>query len=203
MIKIKCIIPCAGFGTRVNMKPNQSKEMLPDPGYKRQPIIQFALDMCKTFNLEPLVITREDKKDLRQYLFNANINFIDIKVEGEWYDSVLKSSNYWNNHNILLLPDTRFTPLRCLQDLKNGLELGNESVFALHKVNEPNKWGIIKDYQLLEKPKDLIGEQWAWGAIGFTKTMGEFLFKDNFIKILDNTGFTYFTKFEDITRGKK
>lgn len=203
---MRCIIPAAGFGTRMGMKPDQSKEMLPDPNNKHKPIIAWALELCKVFNMEPIVLTREDKKDLRQYLFNKGVEFIDVKPEGEWYDTVLESKQYWKDNNLLLLPDTRFDRLTCIKEIQIGLELGNKAVIALHGVIDPSKWGIIKDYMLFEKPKHLKGKQWAWGLMGFTKFEGECIFTAmnyNTPFYLENTGFTYLNKFEDITRGSK
>lgn len=199
---MKCIIPAAGFGTRVEMKPNQSKEMLPDKDNYGKPLIQWSLDLCKLFKMEPIVITREDKKDLRQYLFDYQIKFIDIKVEGEWNDSILKSKSYWSDNNLLLLPDTRFDRIKCIEDIENGLKLGNNAMMALHKVNDPEKWGIISNYTLYEKPHGIVGPQYAWGLIGFKNHYGEMLFSNSFCD-LNDVGFTFLNKFEDLTRGSK
>jgi len=201
---MKCIIPAAGFGTRMSMAMNKSKEMLPDPGYKHQPIIQYALDLCKAFKMEPLVITRKEKQDLRQYLFNQGVEFIDIEVKGEWNETVLASKDHWVENNMLILPDTRFSSFKCIQDIQRGLELGNNAVIALHEVTDPDKWGIITPrYVLLEKPDYLSNDTKysAWGLIGFKKSYGQELFSN--VKCLDlkNVGFTYLDKFEDITRG--
>lgn len=204
---MKAIIPCAGFGTRMGMKPNESKEMLPDRDNKGKPLIQWCLDICKAFKMEPLIITRKDKKDLRQYLFNKGVEFIDIKPEGEWPNTVLHSESHWSNKgNILLLPDTRFDRLKCIEDIQRGLELGNKAVIALHEVNDPSMWGIIKDYVIYEKPKYLKGKQWAWGILGFKKFEGKCILtalKEGHCFYLENTGFTFLNKFEDLTRGDK
>ena len=200
---MKCIIPAAGYGTRMSMKPNQSKEMIKDKDYHNHHMIQWALDLCSLLKIKPLVLTREDKKDLRQYLFNAGIEFIDVKPEGEWYDTVLQSKEHWDEDNLLLLPDTRFHKIQVIEDIQRGLELGNNAVFALHEVIDPSKWGIVIGYHLLEKPEQLSGKQWAWGLIGFKDYYGQKLFshlKSNLI--LEDVGFTYLNKFEDITRSK-
>lgn len=206
---MRCIIPAAGYGTRVGMKPNQSKEMLPDPGYKRQPIIQYSLDLCKAFNMDPIVITREDKKDLRQYLYDNQIEEQLIDVKGEWDQTVLASQIHWYENNMLILPDTRFSSFKCIEDIQRGLKLGNNAVMALHEVTDPSKWGIIDTtYSLWEKPKGIIcgfGKQWAWGLIGFKDMYGQELFSNvqySSLK-LKNVGFTYLDKFEDITRNGK
>lgn len=199
---MRAIIPCAGFGTRMSMAKNKSKEMLPDPQNKRKFIIDYSLHLCKVFNMEPLVITREDKQDLRQHLYNQQVEFIDITPRGEWYKTVLKSKEYWSEDNILILPDTRFNSIGVIDQIQQGLVLGNNAVFAMHKVSDPQNWGIIKDYRLWEKPIGLTNEQ-AWGIIGFKKEYGEELF-DNMSGPgfeLNNVGFVYLKSFKDITRG--
>lgn len=202
---MKAIIPAAGLGTRMGMRPDQSKEMLPDRNHMGKPLIQWCLDLCKAFNIDPIVITREDKKDLRQYLFNNGIEFMDIKPEGEWNDTVLKSQEHWEEDNILILPDTRFDRIRCIEDIQRSLSLGNNAVLAVHEVTDPSKWGIIKDYKLIEKPKDLRGKQMAWGLIGFKDYYGVELFNNmsNNGYVLKDIGFTFLNKFEDLTRNGK
>lgn len=200
---MKCIIPAAGYGTRMSMARGKSKEMLPDLGYKRQPIIQYALDLCKAFHMEPLVITREDKKDLRQYLFDQGVKFIDIDVKGEWNESVLASESFWDKDNLLLLPDTRFDSFKCIEDIQNGLKLGNNAVMALHEVTDPEKWGCVVQYRLFEKCQFMGDKFWAWGLIGFKNTYGQELFSNVDYLELRNVGFTFLKNFEDITRNEK
>lgn len=203
MNKIKCIIPSAGLGTRVGMKLNESKEMLSDPINPKKYIIDYTLDICNNFNYEPLVIVREEKKDLITYLDRCKIEYITIKIEGEWMESVLKSKNNWNINNLLMLPDTRWNIFSSLKDIEFGLELGNNAVIGVHKINDSNKWGIIKDYTLYEKPIHLEGKQWAWGCIGFKKDYGMKLFTSMKSKnglVLENVSFTKLSNFKDITR---
>lgn len=200
MAKTKAIIPCAGFGTRMGMWPDESKEMLKDDGNY---IIDYSLNLCKSFDLEPLIITRKEKKDLKKYIKKLGVESIDIEVEGEWYNSVLKSESHWSKDNILILPDTRFNSINVIKDIKKGLELGNNAVLALHKVDDPTKWGIVHDYAIWEKPFMLFPKM-AWGLIGFKQTYGYYLFDtmSSSSVPLENVGFTYLKSFIDITRGK-
>lgn len=201
---MKAIIPCAGFGTRMKVPANKSKEMLKDPYKKGKFIIDYSLEICKIFKLDPLIITRKEKTDLKQYIFNRQSKFIDIIPEGEWYNSVLKSKDHWEEDNLLILPDTRFQSWKVIDEIQQGLKLGNNAVFALHTVTDPHKWGIIEDYKVLEKP-DMIGKRQAWGLIGFKRSYGEELFftmKEKSVT-LDNVGFCYLSFFKDITRGTK
>lgn len=207
---MRAIIPCAGFGTRMNMRPDQSKEMLPDPANaSKERIIDYSLKLCRFFHLDPLVIVRKEKQDLIKYMKELGIEMLTIEPCGEWYDTVMESQFHWHEDNLLILPDTRFIPYRRpVLEIKTGLELGSNAVFALHKTEEPGKWGIINDYRIFDKPKHLAGEQWAWGLVGFKSTYGEKIFNtlDNLDKDkvrLSNVGFTYLESFEDITRGNK
>lgn len=204
---MRAIIPCSGFGTRMNMKPNESKEMLEDKIFDCKHIIDYSLKQCKFFNLNPLVITRKDKKDLIKYLKQNKIEYMiyEPKPEEEWYHSVLASKDHWEENNLLILPDTRFNSIFCIEDIERGLKLGNNAVMALHEVADPSKWGIIlnRGYTLLEKPKNFKGDKfWAWGLIGFKHTYGQELFSSVKCLELTNVGFVYLKSFQDITRGK-
>lgn len=204
---MRAIIPAAGFGTRLKMKPNQSKEMLTDNIYGYEHIIDFAIHFCKINDIEPFVITREDKKDLIKYLKKNKIKYMlyEPKKDEEWYDTVIASKEHWVEENLLLLPDTRFRSLFLGEQIENSLKLGNNAVLVLHKVDNPSKWGIINKYQLLEKPTNLKCSQWAWGLIGFKKEYGEYLFTKYYTENgyrLKDCGFMFLNSFKDITRGK-
>ncbi len=201
---MKCIIPCCGYGTRLGMKPNESKEMLEDNIFGFDHIIDYALRKCSDNHLEPLVITRPEKTDLIEYIESRQINYIlHSPAPGEeWNKTVLASKDYWQETNILMLPDTRWQGLN-FKDMKNGLSVGNNAVMALHEVPNPSKWGVVKDYILMEKPKDLADKQWAWGLIAFKNTYGQRLFNNVEYLELQRVGFTYLDYFEDITREKK
>lgn len=201
---MKAIIPSAGFGRRMKIKKNQSKEMLPDVIFGYDHIIDYSLEICRRYNLEPIVISRKEKKDLNNYLKKKKVKTVIIKPEGEWNNSVLKSSEFWSEDNILILPDTRWNNWEVIEDMKKGLQLGNNAVFAIHNVNDPENWGVIKNYYLREKPKDLSEKQNAWGVIGFKQNYGYHLFEsmNNKNVWLNNCGFAYLNGFQDITRGK-
>lgn len=199
---IKAIIPCAGFGKRMGMKKTQSKEMLPDTLFGFNHIIDYSLLICELFDLEPLIISRKEKKDLNSYLKKKKVKFILVDHKNEWSESVLSSQNEWAKNNILILPDTRFTPYSIIDNIKKGLELGNNAVFAMHKVNDPQNWGIIDNYYLIEKPK-IIGPKNSWGLIGFNKYYGTEIFSSRKPLQLRDCGFIYLNNFQDITRIKK
>jgi dTDP-glucose pyrophosphorylase len=198
---MRAIIPCAGFGTRMNMRYDQSKEMLPaEDGY----IIDYSLKLCEEYGLTPLIITRKDKTDLHDYIHNETQYEIQIITPyGEWPDTILMSQDYWHEHNILILPDTRFKPTNVIQLIKNDLELGAAASIALHSVTDTSKWCIVKDYDLTEKPT-FNENGWAMGLIGFNRSEGARLFnglrvRGSPYRLLD-ASFQYLDSFQDITR---
>ena len=92
---VKAIIPCAGFGTRMAMQPNQSKEMLTDPVTGKY-LIDYSLDLCYKYKIKPVVISRLEKEDLNSYLRSKNVTHISLKEAGkEWAQTVLKSQGLW------------------------------------------------------------------------------------------------------------
>lgn len=205
MSEVRCIIPAAGFGTRMNMDPGKSKELLIDP-VTNKPVIQWAIDLCKEYDLHPLVITRKEKMDLLNYCDENCIANAIIEPEGEWPNTIYMMKQAFYEDNILILPDTRFNPTSILKDIKTDLELGAKFSIALHKVEDSSKWCIVKDYQIVEKP-ELNQPAWAMGLIGFKAQPGIGLFSTlssrNVYKILQNTSFQYLKDFKDITRTGK
>ena len=201
---MRLIIPCAGLGSRMKMPANQSKELLL---YNGKPLIENALELAKYFQISPLVITRKEKTDLIQYCAERGIETLIIEVQGEWASTILQSKDYWDEDNILILPDTIFDyGVNAFRDIEQGLSLGNNAVFALHNVPDRQNWGIVSQYTVTEKPAE-SGPGLAWGLIGFKKKYGELLFyymqrKNNPLNLRD-CGFTYLKNFKDVTRTGK
>lgn len=206
----KLLIPCAGFGSRMAMDKDKSKELLL---YKGTPLIEYALTIADNYNLKPLVITRKEKTDLIEYCDKFDIETFIIEVNGEWADTVLKSQDFWEEDNILILPDTIFSHKhKTIESIIAYLKYGNSAAFALHKVEDSTKWGIVvedkneKYPKLIEKPKLEGNEHYAWGLIGFKKSYGKELFEACSKKQaleLKNCGFTYLEEFKDLTRTGK
>ena len=175
--KYKAIIPCAGFGTRMKMLPHQAKELLPDEN--GDPIIYWSLNICKKHNIEPIVVTRPEKKEFNEFLDQKNITYVfdEGKAVGQ---SILKTKEYWSDYNIILLPDTRFDyDYKLFINIFRALKTGNDSVFALFDVIDYSNWGIICNNTFYEKPKRTFtykDNALAWGVIGFRKEYGETLF---------------------------
>lgn len=209
--KTRVIIPCAGYGTRMGMKPNESKEMLIHNGF---PIIDYALDLCKECDCEPVLIIRPEKTDLIRHLDlnHGRVRRHIYTPTGEFPQTMLDSKEHWGLNNILLLPDTRFTPAqKTIYEMSHDF-YKSDLIFALHHVTDPSNWGVIRRNpktreidSICEKPSDITGSHEAWGLIGFNKYVGVDLFtkmltKDVFHPI-KNTAWIRLSSFEDITRG--
>lgn len=201
---MKSIIPCAGFGTRMKMKPNQSKEMLPDP-MNDQPLIKWAIWHSEYCGFEPLILVRKEKQDLIDYLDENKVEYIVMKPGKEWAETVYNSKDHWDDQNLLFLPDVRFkNPIQVVQNIKKLLEFGSEVVFGIHEVANPQNWGCLNILGFEEKPEESKYKH-AWGLIGFTKQCGE-IFQDMQNKSVPfnhfpNTNFTFLEEFQDLTRG--
>lgn len=208
---VKAIIPCAGLGTRMGMKPTESKEMLVDPATGK-PLIAYTLDLCKQFNIQPVIITRQEKQDLILYCRNkAEVIILDTIPE-EWPNTVLASKSFWSEKNILLLPDTRFEPVESIGEAIRALET-LDFAFGAHKVDDVSKWGMIeyeksnKTLLVSEKPTQ-TNPGLAWGFIAFKNNgKSENLFnvysKRNQFLYLKSFDIMYLTSFKDITRTGK
>jgi dTDP-glucose pyrophosphorylase len=182
------------------MDPNKSKELLLDA--TGRPIIEW----CLKFAPNPLCIIRKEKEDLIEYCKAQCIKYMVVDKTKEWQDSILKSMEYWRNENLLLLPDTRFSPIEAVGAIDTLLGATRQKlVFATHKVQDPHKWGIVDDFHIYEKPKGYEVPMNAWGLIGFTKSIGEELFtsllNDKCYNIKETYSCIQLKEFKDLTRG--
>lgn len=207
-MKMKAIIPACGLGTRMNMPINKSKELLPHPLYNTT-LIGRHLYHCKQVGIEPIVITREEKTDLIQYCSEQQVQCVIQPLQGEWVDTVINSSGHWAKRNCLILPDTIYRDYNDLASLVKHQELGSKIVVGYHEVTDPEKWGIVQNYQIIEKPNQyqLIsqpsGVYQAWGTLGFNKLEGLDLFiglKQNKRYTLKDASFYRLINFKDVTR---
>lgn len=213
--KTLVILPCAGFGQRMGMKNNESKEMLKDLYNDNKPLIDWHLDKLKDY--QTVVVTREEKTDLIDYLAEKQIFTLLLNdVSKEWPNSVLYSKVSWEENNILVLPDTRFEPTDIVSRIDQELQNGFDLVFAVHKVEDCSKWGKVfldpysnKPLYTQEKPELAFKlDGLAWGLIGFKKPVGESLFQAYLDKTIFNltklkVKIIYLNSFKDITRTGK
>lgn len=216
MNSVQLIVPAAGFGKRVGAP--QSKEMFLNPKTQK-PLIQSSLDLAVKNNFDYHLITRKEKQNLIEFVrdyadknqLKANIQIIE--PQGEWPATVLASKDFWQESNILFLPDTEFEPIEILDNIKNSLILKDLS-FACFEVENGAVWGCLKSagpnsFKICEKPQEKHHQFLAWGLIGFKKQSGETLFKsleqsnrDHLWKALDaNIEILNLKSFKDLTRG--
>lgn len=172
---IRAIIPCCGFGTRMAMHPNQSKELLLDP-VTNQPIIQWWIDVCKEYNIGPLVLVREEKQDLIDYCKSNNIDYVVMTPGKEWAATVRASYNHWSDKNILLLPDTRYKPKEAIQKVLDGLDEHVMS-FGVFDVDDSSKWCVIDKMGIWEKAQRATPFK-AIGLFAFWRESGKVFFDD-------------------------
>ena len=202
---MKALIPCAGYGTRMKMQPHEAKELIPDEN--GNPTIEWSLNICKQYGIEPVVITRTEKEEFNQYLKDNNIEHV-IDGGGSTGESLLNAKAHWGDYNIVLLPDTRFEYQDNLfTDIFTCMKLGNDCMFALFEVEDHKNWGVLCDNTFYEKPKRIFTKQdtaYAWGVIGFKKTYGETLLSSYNLTSeplkLNNPGYLFINNFRDISR---
>lgn len=202
---MKALIPCAGYGTRMRMQPHEAKELLPDE--EGNPTIEWSLNICKKYNIEPVIITRSEKLEFIEYLKNNNINYIIGGGESTG-ESILNAKEQWGDYNIVILPDTRFDyPETLFHDMLKGMKLGNDCTFALFNVEDHHNWGVVCDNTFYEKPKKIFTQEdnaLAWGLFGFKKSYGETLLTNYNITSeplkLTNPGYYFIENFRDISR---
>lgn len=208
---MKVIIPCAGFGTRVGSPI--AKELLPSK-INNNPLIYFIINEAVKRNWNIHIITRKEKTPLIEYV-NQFPNLVVQIVEPtkEWPQSILESREYWDEHNLLVLPDTYFSPINVLDDLASLL-CCYESLYAVIEKDNYSSWGVVdtssKDLKLIEKPtSEMIRETHrAWGIIGFHRDAGVEIFKAHLDSTFDHqekylsikAKYLPLNQFEDLTR---
>lgn len=207
------IIPAAGFGRRVG-SPNAKELFL--HAEQKLPLIEVAIQKAFQTGGRPVIVTRRDKLELVEYCEKhaqrSQIDLVLIENSREWPDSVLLSQGYWREDNILLLPDTDFSPIDILHEIKDSLIMV-QSVWATHQVENGRTWGCLKieNQRLLqcEKPQQDLPAI-AWGIIGFKKSIGVKIFESLLQSTSDHQWFSNEFSFEtlplnsfvDLTRSK-
>lgn len=174
---VSVIIPCAGFGRRMGSPP--AKELLPHPT-SAKPLIQAAIERFADLDARLVVVTRAEKKELIEWCAKQpRVEVLQIEATREWPDSVLASQNFWSERNLLLLPDTDFSPesapLQLLEDL-NQVDVA----FASFPVADKRNWGLFLStaggFSVADKPELVRPESQAWGLIAFSNRVGRSLF---------------------------
>jgi len=164
------ILPAAGWGRRVEpLTQGSSKELLPHP-VSGEPLIEKFLNFSDQQGWETLVIVREEKRDLRKHLADR-AKVLVIQATRDWPETALQAEPFFSQNNFLCLPDTSFD-LTVLLQAQKKLEQGL-LVYGRHVVSDPENWGVITPTEILEKvPAQQRGPFWAWGFMGFQKSIG-------------------------------
>ncbi len=183
----RVLVPAAGFGKRAGSPP--AKELLPDPETGR-PLIEFALERAREANAEPLVITRSAKVELVAALVEYGVETLSIEPSREWPDTLLQAEAQWCEHNLVLLPDTRYAPLDAAEKMFRALKGGADVVYATFDVEDFSTWGVIaksgEAWSLAEKPAAASAGAMAWGIFGFQRGAGRALLEAKLESTVDH-----------------
>ncbi len=190
--KTTIIVPCAGFGTRVGSPP--AKELLLNPSTQR-PLIDHSLVVAQDHQWNKVLITRPEKKALMDYVTGFEIahdtktQWVLVQKTLEWPDSVLKSSEFWSEQNILILPDTSWTPAGLEKKIVQQLDSFDVSYGVFDTLGK-HTWGTVSiqgdTLHLHEKPPKAGADFKAWGLIAFKKNIGKTLFTSILESTLDH-----------------
>lgn len=179
------LIPAAGYGTRVGRPA--AKELL--VGSDGRAMILGPLEISQTLKWPALVITREDKRELIEFI--ESLGRVDVQIQRiqatqDWPETILRSQDHWRKRNFVLLPDTEWEPLSILNQMFKAKE---DVVIATHEVEDLGTWGVMKKVAnglaICEKPKDL-GPGRAWGVFGFTRDAGASLLEAQSLSTVDH-----------------
>jgi dTDP-glucose pyrophosphorylase len=212
-MKALIIIPAAGFGRRMG-SPLAKELLLSEDG---KPMIEFCLEIAKEYDLPIHVVSRKDKESLNSYIRAHDLSQKKqmalqlIDSSREWSDTVLQSQSFWQEKNILLLPDTRFAPRDVVEKICRSSTSFQAGVF---EVKDPQNWGIVRaetnGFSIAEKPKSVLREGdsvSAWGVLGFSNKLGEALFQSmlsprvsDFQFFAESYDFFELTSFKDLGR---
>lgn len=205
------LIPAAGLGTRVGSPP--AKELMPHPQTGR-PLMTEALLKVEKFGARPLVITREQKTELNQFLQKVKAPSIVLQeMTREWPETILKTEAYWRTWNFVLLPDTVYEPQSAMQMMWDKISLSRvQAMFATFPVDDFSTWGAVKTdrpFALCEKAQGNLGRSWrAWGIFAFHRSIGKELLQKMLASTFDHEikdlpfelDFVTLSSFDDITR---
>ncbi len=160
---MRLVIPAAGFGTRMNMAPNQSKELL--LGVDGFPLIFSAISAGQRAEIPVTVVTRAEKLDLIDYIA-GNAEIVITKESESWLDSVAYATSFYKNDQcVVVLPDTVCDNLdRFLYILKSMRIMG--PCAGTLEVTDFQNWGMIRqDGTIVDKPTIDPGTREAWGVL--------------------------------------
>ncbi len=211
-LAIKLIIPAAGYGRRVGSPP--AKEVLFREG-TTEPMIDAPIRWGQERGMSVLVITRKDKQVLVDHLTqnHKSVNLFLIENSDDWQSTILQAQREWAPKNIIVLPDTLFSPLTVLDQMPTLLD-EFDVVTARHRVEEASQWGHVwsskeSSFLVAEKPANWVDPgPSAWGLLGFRDTIGESLLESQWqsqkckraYEVQGRLGVVDLATFRDLTR---
>lgn len=182
----RVLIPASGFGKRAGSP--ESKEMMLNPR-TGEPLIASSLKLAKARGWPVAVLTRGEKRSLIDYL--SSHWKVDVVMTGntrEWPETLARSREFWNEVNLVLLPDTEFEPTGAIDTLHWSLTHKTEAVpiaFGVFDVSDSKSWGMVMTSpegensvtEICEKPLKKKSGAKAWGLFGFHRDVGAELFQ--------------------------
>jgi len=172
--KIKCVVLCAGKGTRLN-EPELPKSMVL---IKDKPILHYIVDYWKSFTNNFIFVVGYKKEKIIEYVKNLDINyeFIEQKeLKGIGY-AVSLVENYVNEKFIVVLGD-------CLCKGKFNFPKNMEQGIGVWETN--NVEDIKRSYsveiendkviKVVEKPKVIVNNLCGMGFYFFDKIVFKYI----------------------------
>ena len=179
MIK-KGIILAGGKGTRMSpLTKAVNKQLLP---IHDKPLIFYPLSILMLAGIKDILII-VNKGQLPQYKkiipdgknYGIKIEYLEQKNPNGLPDAFILGEKFINNQNVcLILGDNFFYGQNLSKILKNCTKLKNGAKVLLHRVNNPERFGIAKVLgkkikTIKEKPKKFISDLAITGLYFFDK----------------------------------
>ena len=182
MIK-KGIILSGGLGTRMSpLTKAVNKQLLP---IYDKPLIFYPLSILMLSNIKDILII-VNKGQLDQYkklLPNGNnlgikISYLEQNTPKGLPDAFILGEKFINNKNVaLILGDNFFYGQNLTKNLILNAKLQNGAKIILHKVINPNQFGVAKInhknkvIKIVEKPKKFVSDYAITGLYYFDKNV--------------------------------
>ena len=179
MIK-KGIILAGGKGTRMSpLTKAVNKQLLP---IHDKPLIFYPLSILMLAGIKDILII-VNQGQLSQYKkiipdgknFGIKINYIEQKNPNGLPDAFILGEKFINNQNVcLILGDNFFYGQNLSKILRNCTKLKNGAKVLLHRVNNPERFGVAKVFgkkirSIKEKPKKFISDLAITGLYFFDR----------------------------------
>ena len=185
MIK-KGIILAGGLGTRMSpLTKAVNKQLLP---IHDKPLIFYPLSILMLTNIRDILIV-VNKGQLNQYKkilpdgknLGIKITYIEQEKPRGLPDAFLLGKKFINNKNVaLILGDNFFYGQNLSKSLVNCSKLKNGAKILIHKVSNPQLFGVAKInsknkvLKIIEKPKKFISDYAITGLYFFDKNVSKY-----------------------------